>query len=115
MEVDSDTHNLLMTNERVNIGWSICKIFNYFGIVRCYGCCRYGHMQKDCRDKKTCPKCAEEHDLKDCKSVMFKCRNCDNSNKKLGLSLDINHVCWDVNKCSSYRRMEQIQKKKFQK
>lgn len=115
VEVDSDIYRALASKDRVSVGWNRCRTFDDFGVVRCFNCCKYGHLQKECREKKSCEKCAEEHEAKNCKSTIFKCRNCVDSNIKYGMSLDVGHVCWDVVNCKTYARVEQIQQRKFQK
>lgn len=114
-EVDSIAYNKLINKQKVNIGWNRCWVHNDYGIIRCFKCCRYGHQVKDCKEKKVCPKCSEEHDCKDCTSTDLKCNNCDLSNKKYGLNIATVHVAWDVNKCETYQRMERIQRNKYLK
>lgn len=42
-----------------------------------------------------------------------KCANCEVSNEKYGLSLNVNHVSWYVSKCESYKRIEEIQRSEY--
>jgi len=48
-----------------------------------------------------------------CTVNTVKCANCVVSNKKYGLNVDVEHVAWDVNKCESYKRIEQYQRSKY--
>lgn len=112
-ETDSSTYNLFMNKQKMNIGWNRCWVFNDYGIIRCYNCNKYGHLQKDCKDKKTCPRCGEEHEMKDCSGDSLKCINCKVSNEKYGMNLNTEHTAWDVTKCETYKRIETIQKNKF--
>lgn len=99
--------------EKMNIGWNRCNVFNDYGIRRCFRCCSYGHILKDCTENKVCAKCSGNHDFKECTVNTIKCANCVVSNKKYGLNVDVEHVAWDVNKCESYKRIEQYQRSKY--
>src|SRR6267154_334748 len=35
--------------------------------IRCWNCQHYGHSEKVCRGKLTCPRCAQNHKFEDCK------------------------------------------------
>lgn len=65
-KTDSNSYNLLVARQRMNLGWNRYWIFNDYGIIRCYNCNKYGHMQKECKDKKACGKCTAEHESKEC-------------------------------------------------
>lgn len=114
-EVDSSSYNLLINKEIINIGWSRCRVFNDYGIVRCYNCNKYGHLQKDCKNKIMCAKCSGDHDTKQCmdESDNCKCVNCIDSNDKFKMNLDINHPAWDYANCETYKRIEKIRRNKF--
>lgn len=112
-ETDSDTYNSLMIRQKMNLGWNRCWIYDDYGIVRCYNCNKYGHLQKECKDKKTCAKCAGEHDVKDCQGNPVKCINCVASNEKYKLNLKTNHIVWDHSECETYKRIEKSRKNKY--
>lgn len=112
-EVDSNTYNSFISRERMNLGWNRCRVFNEYGIVRCYNCNKYGHIQKECKDKKTCAKCTGDHDVKECKEKILKCINCVESNKKYGMNLCAGHAVWDSTKCETYKRLEKMRRNKF--
>lgn len=76
-EVDVKTHKAMVEEKKVKIGWNICKIQDYIGILRCFRCCGYYHFVKDCKKNKTCGKCAGNHATKECKSEIRKCVNCE--------------------------------------
>lgn len=113
LEVDDKSYEMFIEKERLNIGWNRCMVFNDYGIQRCFKCCSYGHMAKECKSNQVCPKCSGCHEFKDCNVVSVKCVNCVRSNQKYGLNVDVNHVAWDVNKCESYKRIEQFQRSKY--
>lgn len=113
LEVDPTTYGIFIDKEKMNIGWNRCNVFNDYGIRRCFRCCSYGHILKDCTENKVCAKCSGNHDFKECTVNTVKCANCVVSNKKYGLNVDVEHVAWDVNKCESYKRIEQYQRSKY--
>lgn len=50
----------------VKIGWKICRIQEYIGIVRCYKCCGFYHFARECTKKESCGNCAGQHATKEC-------------------------------------------------
>lgn len=112
-ETDSTTYNSLIDKQTMNLGWNRCRIFNDYGIIRCYRCNKYGHLQIECKQKTICAKCSGEHESKECRSEAVKCINCVTSNEKYAMNMNTNHAVWDLSKCDTYKRIEQIQKKKF--
>lgn len=115
IELDQNTYNMIIKKEKINIGWNRCPIYDEYGIIRCFNCCKYGHFGRDCTDKKVCPKCSGEHSLSDCQSNFVKCSNCLWSNKKYGMALKVDHTTWDHNQCESLKRIEKIQNDKYNK
>lgn len=113
VEADSVTYNSLIENQKLNLGWGRYWVYNDYGIIRCYNCNKYGHFQKECRDKKTCAKCNGEHDIKDCQGVSVKCTNCVTSNEKYKMNLKTDHVVWDHANCETFKRIEKSRKNKF--
>ncbi|PSN35470.1 hypothetical protein C0J52_20968 [Blattella germanica] len=82
IEVRSQTRKQILQT-KLKIGWIICNAEDYVKVNRCYKCSRYNHRARDCRGEETCPQCAGNHNLKDCKTLAsdFKCINCTNYNK----------------------------------
>jgi len=102
IEVNSHTRKKLIHN-KVKLGWIICSIEDYLVATRCFRCSRYNHRMRDCRGTETCPLCAGNHNLKDCKAqpAEFKCINCrmyNHHNKNA--ELNENHSSLD-RKCPS--------------
>lgn len=115
LEMDDNTYEYIMKDKIINIGWDPCPVYDEFGIIRCYNCCKYGHISKKCKKTKVCPKCGAGHDFQQCTSNVNMCVNCASSNKWFGLSLNVDHTCWDKKLCETYKRLENLQKNKYYK
>jgi len=66
-EVDAKTHDMMLEEGRVKIGWNICRVQNYIGILRCFKCCGYYHFARDCKKEVVCDQCAGKHASRECK------------------------------------------------
>jgi len=77
VEVGAQVIKSLLQN-KVKLGWLICKIEDYVSINRCFKCSRFNHRARDCRGEETCPLCADRHRLRDCTASPqeYKCVNC---------------------------------------
>lgn len=113
IEVSSYIYKCLMKQEKIYLGWNRCKIIEDVGIVRCYKCCGYGHMQSKCtKEEIVCPICAGNHNLADCKSDKAKCINCCLSNEKYKLKLDTEHRVFSKD-CPTLRRITQMLRDRY--
>ena len=65
VEVGAQVRKSLLQN-KVKLGWLICKIEDYLSVNRCFKCSRFNHSARDCRGEETCPLCADRHRLRDC-------------------------------------------------
>ncbi|XP_046684620.1 cingulin-like [Homalodisca vitripennis] len=103
VQCSAKVRNLLRRRERLYIGWTSNRAKDYIDLPRCYRCQRFGHVAKYCNGKKACPRCSEEHDIKDCRvqeDAPWKCVNCERDGK-----VDLNHdVRWKG--CPAYKRAE---------
>lgn len=101
---DYSTYNSVMLRCKLKIGWDICSVFEQLNVLRCYKCNAFGHTAADCNETQHfCPRCAENHEIKDCKSKILKCINCVRSSQRLNISLDVNHSVWST-KCKVFER-----------
>jgi len=77
VEVEAQVRKSLLQN-KVKLGWIICKIEDYVSVNRCFKCSMFNHRARDCRGEETCPLCAERHRLRDCTASPqeYKCVNC---------------------------------------
>ena len=102
IEVNSQTRKKLIHN-KVKLGWINCSIEDYLVATRCFRCSRFNHRMRDCRGTETCPLCAGNHSLKDCKAqpADFKCINCRTYNHhNKNTKINENHSSLD-RKCPS--------------
>ena len=68
---------------KLKIGWEICNVADYLAPTRCYKCSRYNHKHYECKGQETCPHCAGQHKMKECKAEANekRCINCITYNK----------------------------------
>ena len=55
------------------------KFINIKAPITCFNCSKVGHHADNCKNNPKCPKCGENHSLKNCKSNELKCPNCGGS------------------------------------
>jgi len=46
IELDENTHHLIMKERKVNVGWKKCSVFEHFNVKRCLKCWSYYHIAK---------------------------------------------------------------------
>lgn len=114
VEVNTETREKFLKMEKLKIGWSMCKVQDYIGIIRCYKCCGYYHFAKDCTKKETCGNCANQHTTKECKSEIKKCVNCEEKIKSYRIkNLKSDHSAYDSN-CPCLKKEIEKQREKIQ-
>lgn len=104
IQTDPKTHSKLAEKERINIGWSRGKIYDFVNVIRCYKCLRFNHFAKDCKNNSTCYKCGSEHDSATCNATEKKCINCIEAVKKYNINIENKHEAYDIN-CPCYKRI----------
>lgn len=109
-EVNDGTRGKLLELGTVKIGWKICRIQEYIGIVRCYKCCGFYHFARECTKKECCGNCAGQHATKECSNQEKKCINCEDKIKNFKIkNLKSNHSAYDKN-CPCIKK--EIEKRK---
>src|SRR5699024_9208737 len=88
IQVDKQSYENLISSGGLFVGYDCCTVFDALEVMRCFTCSGYGHTSRVCKSKRFCPKCSEEHDIKDCKAVTLKCINCVNLGKRQGRELE---------------------------
>lgn len=87
----------MLSKGKVYVGWNRCWVMDAVELKMCYNCSGYSHLAEQCKNATHCPKCADDHRLKDCKELIEKCVNCAYSNESSKSNLDINHSA--LNRC----------------
>lgn len=104
IELDAETFNKVMLEEKLNCGWDRCRVFDGLNVTRCYNCCAFNHKSKDCKSASPkCPICSGDHLVNECQSKSRECANCNKMNTDRKLRLDTNHAAWSVT-CPVYQR-----------
>lgn len=111
LTVDATLKNQICEAGKLNIGWRRCVVHEYFTVIRCFNCGRYGHMKNNCKNEVTCYKCAGTHKTGECSCDFEKCVNCMETNAKYKKSLDVQHMVTDI-KCPCYQRIIKIEENK---
>jgi len=47
-ETDEETHALILREGKLNIEWKKCLVFNHISVKKCFKCCEYYHIAKNC-------------------------------------------------------------------
>lgn len=59
--------NNLLKRRKINITWERYNIREFLKPMQCYNCYMYGHLARNCRQKKRCKNCcSENHDSETC-------------------------------------------------
>lgn len=105
LQVDVNTYNTLMSggDGKLFVGYDYCDVYDSVELRRCFKCSGFNHHSNRCTSQKySCPRCSEEHPVKDCRSEVLKCINCIKFNEKnKELKLNVNHAAWD-SRCHVY-------------
>lgn len=112
IEVTPELRKLFLQKGYLFIGWKKSYVKDHLRIVKCFKCCGYGHVEKDCTSELLCPKCSASHNRKDCKTSIFKCPNCINHNKNFRKNLSVDHEATSVN-CPIYKSYVERLKQKI--
>lgn len=48
IEVDEETHEIILGREKINVGWRKCRVFNHVNVKRCFKCWGFHHVAKYC-------------------------------------------------------------------
>ncbi|KAK4885151.1 hypothetical protein RN001_001422 [Aquatica leii] len=114
-EVNAYTYRAIMKEEKINVGWDRCIVYDAIEIRRCYRCNGFNHKASECKAQKACPKCAGSHGLQECTvdgEENHKCSNCIQMAEKLKMKLDINHPVWSQ-ECAVFKRKMEMERKKI--
>lgn len=54
VECYPEVRDWLMSEGRIYVDWSSCRVKDFLSITRCYNCQGYGHPSRFCKGKRTC-------------------------------------------------------------
>ncbi|XP_039313145.1 uncharacterized protein LOC120359509 [Solenopsis invicta] len=111
MEIDEETHELILKKSKLNIGWKKCPIFNHISVKRCFKCWGYFHIAKNCTREETCCKCAGNHSSRVCTATESKCVNCMFKNRTYNLKINDEHEAIS-RECPTFKRALQEEKRR---
>lgn len=77
--VDNTTRKLLLKKNKVCINFARISIRDYFTIVRCFRCQKFGHTITICENDVKCGNCGKDHFTRMCISNVPQCSNCDSN------------------------------------
>ncbi|KAJ4443296.1 hypothetical protein ANN_04964 [Periplaneta americana] len=66
LRVTPTIYHAMRNGGKVYIGYSRCPVKDHIPVTRCYTCCGYGHISKDCTFERHCRRCAEDHSFDIC-------------------------------------------------
>lgn len=111
IEVDERTHELMLKQGKVNIGWKRCPVFNHISVKRCFKCWGYRHIVKNCIRDVACHKCAGNHNSNECTTNEKKCINCKYKNQSYNLKIKDDHDALSP-ECPTFKRVLQEEKRR---
>ncbi len=110
LQVDKLSYDRLISSGGLFVGYDYCCVFDAVELNRCFNCNAFGHSSRVCNKKACCPRCAEEHIVKECTSTNLKCSNCFSSTEKDKNEMDYGHAAWD-SRCPTYlKALEKLKK-----
>lgn len=92
---------------KLHLDWRECEITEHLYVQRCFKCCGFMHIAKECKGEQKCSECAGSHKFEECKRETYKCVNCAQFMKKYGADIDAQHHAYSK-ECKVYQR--QIEK-----
>lgn len=112
VEIIPSLFNYIINRRFLFLGWHKCLVEEYYQLIRCFKCSKYGHLKKDCRSVNTiCPDCSDSHDKKDCKAQSKLCPNCKFQNLKHKCNWPTDHSA-NSRKCNFFKmKIDQLKNK----
>lgn len=102
LQVDKISYEKVIKAGNLFIGYDSCSVFDAVEILRCFKCNEFNHSSNFCKKPYTCPRCGENHAVKDCKSDNLGCVNCIELKSRQNSDISVTHAAWDTNNCAAY-------------
>ena len=104
LQLDRATYDKIIKVGNVFIGYDACTVFDGVEVSRCFNCNEFNHSSKSCTKPPCCPRCSQNHLVKDCTSQTLKCSNCTNYNSfNRSNTVKMDHAAWDITVCTVYK------------
>lgn len=106
LQIDVESYNKIMSvgKGKLFVGYNLCTVYDSIEIKRCFKCSGFHHFSNSCTNEVHCPRCSDNHLVKDCKASALKCINCINYNVEKKANNCINHAAWSSNECFVYKQ-----------
>jgi hypothetical protein len=107
MEVDISTYKKprVLSIRHCLLGLDSCTIYDAVEVSRCFNCNGFNHSSHKCKSALSCPRCAKDHAVKQCKASEQCCVNCLKLKERAEVEvIDYNHAASDCDKCLSHQR-----------
>lgn len=101
LQVDKNTYNRVIKAGNLFIGYDSCPVYDAIEAIRCFNCNEFHHSSKKCSKSCSCPRCGDNHTVKDCNATALCCSNCMKLKTK-DTEVETNHAAWDILKCKAY-------------
>lgn len=114
LRVDAVSYKSVLEAGHLLVGFDVCNVYDAVSPVRCFRCNGFNHTSKYCKGKLSCPRCGQQHEVKDCKednADHFQCVNCKELNARSGGHHPTNHAAWDSVKCAAIKLISDKLKK----
>ncbi|XP_023215055.1 uncharacterized protein LOC111617923 [Centruroides sculpturatus] len=85
ISVTPSIRNILIAHKTISMAWTTIRVDDFVPVRRCYRCCGFGHMARDCTEQQRCSHCSRGHRFKECQltNTIPSCHNCKLTNRNL--------------------------------
>lgn len=106
IEMESEMAKRCLKIGELKIMWKKCRVYKQINLYSCFKCQGYNHKASECKNQKSCRRCAGNHDVKQCDSKELICVNCKVANENFGLKINVKHRV-DGKQCTVYKKKVQ--------
>ncbi|XP_023242613.1 uncharacterized protein LOC111640786 [Centruroides sculpturatus] len=110
ISVPPKIRNVILSRKYMSLSWASVRVDDFISLLRCYKCCGYNHLARDCTNRLTCSHCGREHKYTECngRHKIPLCINCDEHNQDLpnGKHIPTDHNAFYA-QCQITQRLKQ--------